>query len=236
MELTGEQTLAQLTGSVGTMREFLGEDNLALFYSATPTQTADIRRRMLDAQWQKVLSDPYFKWLASHASFKAAHKIFERKRKYRNATASIKDNLAPFRFLYVVSLALMVYTDQCNPSRRRRLPNNRTAQRALNCIRFLYSCDLGYLTTRAKMEKALGHLELVLEASIKKRQTKQDRHYASRCFVQCLVYHFLSRFGQTLHLAVRELCGLIDYHPGDTTLEDTIKEVKGRQRREVAHS
>jgi hypothetical protein len=232
-QLTGAPTLAYLTGSHGALSEFVGEDNLPQLYKATSEQIANFRLSMLDAQWQKVQSDSAYKWLTRQDNFNAAWALFERKRKYRNATAKVKDKTAPFRFLYSVSWALMIYIEQSDPKKRRRLPNNRTAQRALNSIRFIRKCDLGYLTSSQKTKEALGELgrlEILLESAIKKRQTKHDKYYPERRFVQAVTWHFLSSFDQTLQLAVQELCGLINYHPAGTTLQEIIKEVRARHR------
>jgi hypothetical protein len=161
--------------------------------------------------------------------------VFQRKRKFANASPTLRGDLALFHFINTISLALMIYTNERDPAKRRRLPDKRTARRALNCISFLSHADFGYLANRKQMEDALGGVRRALEETLGTRKVKEGAHYAERRFVQALTWHFLSMFEQTLHLGIRELCGLIGYFPGDTTLQDVIKEVKVRQRRVYHH-
>jgi len=198
--------------------------------NASDELKAAFRKRKLADHWIAVRSHPAYLWMNDRVEFWQAWEFFQRKKALTRAVA-LRTDEADFRFVACVAFGLMTFAQQSDPANRRRLPSKREAESTIRHIKGLLEAELHLLKLSPTMVQELDVLERQLQETLKRRKEKEDATYAHRRFVQALTWQFLNEFGQTFHVGVRELCGLIDYFPGETTLQETISEVRLRRQR-----
>jgi hypothetical protein len=122
----------------------------------------------------------------------------------------------------------MVFIDQSDPKRRRRLPDKKIASKALGYVDKLLRVDLGYLKLQSSTRRELETLERQLAETASVRKMSENRTYAQRRFVGVLVWYFLRDFDQTLYTVMQELNGLIDYSVSSPALHAQVQEIRRR--------
>ena len=233
-ELLEVYKLVSEAGLAGALSRFPSPDVRAQARFSYPPLRADaaslarFRAEVLAAQWQDVQRLPAYQALSNRSEYQKAWGIFQRKKKHKNARASILSDDADFRFVHAVVWSLMVFLDQSDPTRRRRLPDKRVAVAAIGHARKLLTLNLGYVRLDGQTRKSLESIIRTLAEVKGKRKATENKSYAQRRFVACLSTWFQKDFGQTFYTAARELCGLVGYSISDAALQPQSKATRRR--------
>ena len=209
-ELVSEGAVASATREVERLESTIG--------SATPAEARKIREKIGKARadglarlWADAIATPAYKWLHNRVEFQRAWQVFQKKKALKKASPLILADDADFKFLFSVVWSFMIFIDQSDPKRRRRLPSKRTAIQVLGHVRKILEAELGYLKIRQPVLDGLRQLERQMVDVGNRRKPTENHTYAHRSFVTCLAGYFGKDFAQAMPVAVAELCALIGY-------------------------
>ena len=180
-------------------------------------------------------TDPAYLKLGSDPNFSRAEKAFQKYRSTNKLTAHDPIERVFARFLYIVSLRLLLLIYHKSIGGLRISPTRQTLRKAIKTIDELLSMKSDGLLTAGgwfSFSQALVQFQAELKGmspSQGARAKRKDPRAIERHFIDSVIDDFLVSFGHPMRNVVLSLSHFVEYSDNNSAIDDRVREARVRK-------